>query len=252
LGRIRRFFDLRNKTEAERKTFHPFALLAMATVVIVAWQFYYGRLAMYPFTLYSTWFHEMSHGLAAMLCGGHFIELVVNWNGSGVAYSTVPADHTWVSTVFRSLAGPVGPSIAGAILIMVGRSKRWSKFILYALAATMLLSALLLVRSILGFCLISALALVVLYFARWTNPALRVLFTQFLGVQAAISLYYDIGYFFSESATIAGKVMISDTGHAAQATGIPVAFWAVAVIAFNVLMLAAALAWSFWPSRSRL
>ena len=45
-----------------------------------------GRLILYPFTLLSTWVHEMGHGISALLVGGHFLRLDIYADASGMAH----------------------------------------------------------------------------------------------------------------------------------------------------------------------
>ena len=58
-------------------------LAGLATIII--WQVPYGHQILYPFTLLATYAHEMGHGLAAMLTGADFEQLVLFPNGSGFA-----------------------------------------------------------------------------------------------------------------------------------------------------------------------
>ena len=55
---------------------HRIALLSgIAVVSIILWQTIIGGYILYPFTILATWFHEMGHGIAAMLTGSRFERL---------------------------------------------------------------------------------------------------------------------------------------------------------------------------------
>ncbi|PKL76350.1 MAG: peptidase M50, partial [Candidatus Melainabacteria bacterium HGW-Melainabacteria-1] len=41
-------------------------LIVAAMITVMLWQMPFGGLALYPFTILATWFHEMGHGLSAM------------------------------------------------------------------------------------------------------------------------------------------------------------------------------------------
>ena len=56
-------------------------LTVIAVVSVVAWQTGPGRLVLYPFAILATWFHEMEHGLAALLTGACFERLVIAPSG---------------------------------------------------------------------------------------------------------------------------------------------------------------------------
>ncbi|MGE0179872.1 MAG: M50 family metallopeptidase, partial [Sphingomonas sp.] len=68
------------------------ALLAgIAIASVLSWQTTLGSLILYPFTILATWFHEMGHGIAAMLAGRGFERLIIFADGSGFAESWRPA-----------------------------------------------------------------------------------------------------------------------------------------------------------------
>ena len=67
-------------------------ILALGSLMI--WHAPFGALLLYPFTILSTWFHEMGHGLSAILMGERFDSLVIYPDGSGVAMSLVSPDRT--------------------------------------------------------------------------------------------------------------------------------------------------------------
>ena len=52
-------------------------LLCLAIASILLWQTAFGSFLLYPFTILATWFHEMGHGIAAMLTGSDFERLLI-------------------------------------------------------------------------------------------------------------------------------------------------------------------------------
>ncbi len=62
-------------------------LLGIALASVILWQTTLGSFLLYPFTILATWFHEMGHGLAALLTGREFERLQIFSDGSGVAES---------------------------------------------------------------------------------------------------------------------------------------------------------------------
>lgn len=64
-------------------------LLAVCAAISVSlWQTTLGSYLLYPFTILATWFHEMGHGLAALLTGNSFERLLIFPDGSGLALSS--------------------------------------------------------------------------------------------------------------------------------------------------------------------
>lgn len=90
------------------------------------------RLLNYPFRLLLTMVHELGHGLAALLTGGHFVRFVVFANGSGLAYTA----GGWRFAVIP--AGYMGLALFGAGLIMLGRSHRWGRTAMAVIGGGML------------------------------------------------------------------------------------------------------------------
>ena len=87
-------------------------LLGIALASILLWQTHVGSLLLYPFTILATWFHEMGHGLMAMLTGRGFERLQIFADGSGVAQSMRPVDGYGVIDALIAASGPLGPAIA--------------------------------------------------------------------------------------------------------------------------------------------
>ncbi len=87
----------------------------------------------YPFRLMLTIIHELGHGLAALLTGGDFIRFQIAPNGSGLAFTA----GGWRFVVIP--AGYLGVAIFGAVLILLGRSYRWSRWAMAAIGAGMML-----------------------------------------------------------------------------------------------------------------
>ena len=97
-------------------------IIAFAVLTIVAWQTAFGTLALMPFTLLSTWWHEMAHGLMAAALGAEFERLVIFANGSGFAESS--GDLGRIGQAIVAASGLLGPTIAGCVLIIASRSPR--------------------------------------------------------------------------------------------------------------------------------
>ena len=57
-------------------------LLLAGALVLLLPLIPFGAYVLYPFVILTTWFHEMAHGLAAMLVGWDFQRLVILPDGS--------------------------------------------------------------------------------------------------------------------------------------------------------------------------
>jgi len=216
-----------------------FGLLAAALATVVIWQLPFGSLALYPFTLLATWYHETGHAVAALAAGLSVQGIAIYANGSGLATS-VGETSLW-GRILVSASGPLGPAVVGAALIWSSRWPKVARLALGLLAATMLVTDLVWIRSVTGLVVIGLMGAALAWLAvRGSLRAVRFA-VQFLGVQACISVYGQIGYLFTNQMTMGGQEMTSDTGHLAQYTLIPHFVWAVLIIVVSLALLGASL-----------
>jgi hypothetical protein len=211
-------------------------LIAAAVVTVVLWQVPQGNYILYPFTILATWFHEMAHGLAALLMGGRFAKLIILPDGSGAAFYSGPLVLGPIGEVLVAAAGPMGPPVAGAMLILASRSLTSASLCLKFLACFLLISTVIWVRSLFGIIAIPLIGLSVLTVAFKGSEGMQRVAVQFLGVQACVSTYLQVNYLFSYSA---GPLGISDTARIQQILLLPYWFWGglMAAASFLILLL---------------
>ncbi|WP_258319679.1 M50 family metallopeptidase [Qipengyuania flava] len=210
-------------------------IVAFAVLTIIAWQTEIGTLALMPFTLLSTWWHEMAHGLTAAALGSEFERLVIFANGSGYAQSS---GNLWaIGQAIVSAAGLLGPTIAGCAMIIASRSRRATRIALLGLAAALVISTLIWVRSVAGWIVLPAFALAAFYVATRASAKWQRISVEFLGVQGAVSVYQDLGYLFSPGGMMGGHMVLSDTGRIADALFLPYWFWGGAITIAIVAMV---------------
>lgn len=214
---------------------HAAVLLLFGIISIAFWQTEAGRYALYPFTILATWFHEMGHGLAAMLTGSEFDRLVIYPDGSGVAYSRRPANGYAITDAFIAASGPLGPAIAGALLIVSSRRTRATKIALALLGSALLISTLIWVRSLTGWLVLPSLGLAILALALRGPAFWQHLMIQFLGVQASISVWQQFGYLFSTGGVEQGQ--LSDTAAISSVLFFPYWVWGAIISAITVALL---------------
>ncbi|MBD2358019.1 M50 family metallopeptidase [Tolypothrix sp. FACHB-123] len=213
-------------------------LIAAAIATIVLWQVPAGDYILYPFTILATWFHEMGHGLMALMLGGQFLKLEIFGNGSGVATYRIASSLGSIGPALVAAAGPMGPPIAGAALILASRSFKAASLSLKILGGVLLLSTLVWVRSLFGFIAIPVLALIILGIAFKAPRWVQGFSIQFLGVQACISTYHQLNYLFSYRA---GYLGLSDTAQMQQYLLLPYWFWGGLMAIASLVILARSL-----------
>jgi Peptidase M50B-like len=218
-------------------------VFAVATAWLLEHVVPFGRLVLYPFTLLATWVHETGHGLAGLATGGRFHELVIYWDASG--YAGAGDGVGWHQAVV-SLGGLWAPPLVGAMLLAVARGPRRARIALTVMAALMLLTLALWVRSPAGYVAVPLTAALIGWVAWRARPERRVLFAQFIAVMLALdTIGRMIGYALSTTATVGGKDQKSDVVMLADAAGGHYLLWGLVVIVGAMAMLAAG-SWVAW------
>lgn len=218
-------------------------ILGLGSLMI--WQAPFGALLLYPFTILSTWFHEMGHGLSAILMGERFDSLVIYPDGSGVAMSLVSPDRTALQDAIIAAGGPIGPALAGAALIASSRTLKGTRIALAVLGAALLLTTAIWVRSVTGWLVLPIAGIAILAIARNANADQQRFAIQLLGVQAVISVWAQSGYLFTQGGMLGGMPQISDTGAISAALGLSYWFWAIVLSAINIAILWWSLRYAF-------
>ena len=112
-------------TTAQKQKGPGFTLIAVliATAVVFALSFVpFGYIVTYPIRLFSTFIHETGHILGALFTFGDVKSMVVNWDTSGL---------TWTSGGSRFVigsAGYLGTTFFGVLMLIAARSELWARW----------------------------------------------------------------------------------------------------------------------------
>lgn len=221
-------------------------LVAAALVYIVGAYVPFGHEALYPLTLFTTWVHEMGHGLTALVLGGRFTELQIFRDASG--WAACYASHGWPEALVNA-GGLLAPPITGAIMIATVHGPRRARITLAVLALALIVSLVIWVRSATGLVAMPIVA-VALGYTAWRgfaeHPERRVIVVQVLGVVLALdTLTRMIGYVFEKEVTIDGKVARTDIQGVADNLGGSYILWGMLVTAIALSLLGGALWWAW-------
>ncbi|KAL7460821.1 hypothetical protein ACHAXS_001262 [Conticribra weissflogii] len=200
-------------------------LLRSILLLVVLLNLPIGRYILYPFMIFSTWIHELLHGLAALSIGGKIIWLNIYSNGSGLAHTSYPTgafQKAWVAG-----AGYQGTAIVGGIMLMFRRTEMGARAGTLILGLEMLFTCLLFVRNIFGLVLLILMG-VILVIAGWRLPPfwvgeLHALIAATTCLNAITSIHV---LFFVNEQKIGGVTQTSDAISMQEATNIPHKFWA--------------------------
>lgn len=218
-------------------------IVAAALVFVIAHWVPFGDVALYPLTLFTTWVHEMGHGLTALLLGGRFDYLEINKNAGGLAYAF--AGHGWGDALVAA-GGLLAPPLVGTIILATVHGPRRARIALAILAAAIVLSLVVWVRSATGLVAMPIVA-ALLGWAVWPgfreHPERRVILAQALAVILALdTVTRMVGYALSSEANPGQR---SDVKGIADNLGGHYLLWGLAIVAIALGMLAFGLWWAW-------
>jgi hypothetical protein len=195
---------------------------------------YYGWVA-WPLMLLSTLFHEMGHGIAAVLTGNSFNSFQMWGDGSGLA--SISSSGGRIESAIISAGGLVGPAMVAMLLFWLGKREQGGKRGLLGLSIALALALLLVVRNPFGFVFIGVFAAVCLGIALFTSLSTARVALLFLGVQLSLSVFSRGDYLFVKEANTSAGVFPSDVANMATALFLPYWFWGAACGAFSLFVL---------------
>lgn len=214
-------------------------ILATAAVVVI-WQVPYGHQVLYPLSLLATYAHEMGHGLAALLTGAEFEQMVLHADGSGMAVWR--GNPGRLATAFIAAGGLVGPTLAGVGLLLVSSTPRYARLILAALSALLLVSMALWSRNVFGVAFLIALAASLGLAAKALPDTAAAFLLHLIAATLCLSWFNHLGYMFSSQAIVNGVAMPSDSAVIAQALWLPYWFWGGVIAVFALAVTALGIA----------
>lgn len=228
---------------------HIKALALAAAALFVLPHIPFGNYVLYPFMILTTWFHEMGHGMSALLVGFHFERLVLFPDGSGFAETYLPVDASGVRQALVSAGGPLMPAVIGSGLILASARPQLWRPALYALGAAIGLSTLLYVRSMIGWAILPAIAIGIVWIAARGSPWLERFALQFLGLAASLSMFQQWDYLLMERAVVGGQEILSDTGAIEQNLFLPHWVWAIGIVVLAAGMIGSSLVYALSDKR---
>jgi hypothetical protein len=190
----------------------------------------------YPFILLSTLVHEMTHGVAAVMVGGHFDSFQMWGDGSGVAL--INGSFNAFSKAFIAGAGLIGPALVASLCFYFINSQERARFILGSFAIILALSLLLVVRNLFGLFFVALLCGCCLFFSIGKGSKYAQIVLAFIATQLGLSVFSRSDYLFTDKAHTSAGLMPSDVAQIADALILPYWFWGALCGLFSLLVLA--------------
>ena len=224
------------------------SLLVALLLVVILLNVPYGNWALYPFKLFSTWVHEMCHGLMAVALGGSVVELEIFKDGSGLAKTMTTTSR--ITRALVSSAGYTGTALLGAILL-VSRRFRWSARVgTTLLGAAVVVSVLFWVRNAFGIVMLLVIGAALIAAGLKLADKWRDQLYALLAATCCLNAFTSLKILFSgANLTVGGAPASSDAHSVAELLWMPHWFWAGLWMLFGFAMVALGLRFGTPPAK---
>ena len=189
----------------------------------------WGPLLLYPFTLFSTWIHEVGHAVMVVLTGGSVTAITIEPDTSGLTQSLMPPGRLARGLV--ASAGYLGASVVGCLLMAAARVEKRARPILWTIGAFMLFTVLFWMRNVFGALAVLAWGVALLALARNGSGRVSRFVLSVLAIQVALNAVFSIRTLFLVNGA-------SDADTMARLFAAPAWVWAAAWMIASVAMLA--------------
>jgi hypothetical protein len=213
-------------------------LVGLAALSVLLWRLPLISLLFYPFRLFNTFVHELSHGLAAMISGGEFHRFYIHPGRDGLALVRGG------SLLLVASAGYVGSALFGAALLFMVASALANRTLLVLLGGALLALCLVFVRNLFGFVAGLLLAAAMIAAGLYLPERYITWLLTFLAIQTALSALDNVVVLMHLSLRGRATAFPSDAQVLARHTGIPALVWALlwCLIALGLIVAAVPLA----------
>lgn len=157
----------------------PFVLFAIAL-------YFWHSSFVLPIKYLTVFFHELSHGLAAVLTGGSIVRIEVNSNLGGVCWTSGGIRFIVIS------AGYLGSLLWGCAILVAAVKTRYDQQITAGLGILLLAVTAIWVRNLDGIIICSLTGLGLLALAAYSNEKVCDQFLKFLGITSCFYVLIDI------------------------------------------------------------
>lgn len=189
----------------------------------------WGPLLLYPFTLFSTWIHEVGHAVMVVLTGGRVTAITIDPDTSGLTQSLMPPGRVARGLVASS--GYLGASLVGCLLMAAARVQKRARPILWTIGAFMLFTVVIWMRNVFGALVVLAWGVALVALARKGSGRVPRFVLSVLAIQVALNAVFSIRTLF----LVKGA---SDADTMARLFAAPPWVWAAAWMIASIAMLA--------------
>ncbi len=170
----------------------------------------WDSMLLFPFKILTVFFHELSHGLAAIATGGSIEGISLSPDQSG--FCITRGGSYWLILT----AGYLGSLIWGSTLLLLAARTRHDRLLTQLLGVGMLLITLIYIRSLFGFVFCAASGFALLYLGQRGSEAFCDQFLRYMGLTSSYYVLIDI-----KSDLIDRSIPISDAYKLAEMWHLP-------------------------------
>jgi hypothetical protein len=200
-------------------------------------------MVLYPFKIFSTWIHELAHGMAAVLIGGGVSKLLIYPDTSGLAWTFTSGSS--FERGFVASAGYTGTAVLGMILLLFRRTHRGPTIGAIGIGVAIILSCLLYVRNLFGLVYLPIFAGFLIVCA-WKLSANHVRYLySFLAATCSFNAVDNISELFGGVGYVNGEVSENDAMAVAEQWGGTNIMWASIWFVFALVCSAIGLLFAF-------
>ena len=148
--------------------------------------YFWNSIFVLPIKYLTVFFHELSHGLAAIITGGEIVKIQLTTNEGGVCFTRGGSRFIILS------AGYLGSLLWGAAILLAAAKTKHDKHIASALGILLLAVAVIWVRNFAGLaiCILSGAALIAI--GKYATQEFCDTFLKFLGLTSCFYVIIDI------------------------------------------------------------
>lgn len=200
-------------------------------------------MVLYPFKIFSTWIHELSHGTAAVLVGGGISKLLIYPDTSGLAWTYTNGSN--FERGFVASAGYTGTAVLGMILLLFRRTHRGPTIGTIGIGVAIILSCLLFVRNLFGLVFLPIMAVVLIVCAWKLNAKYVGYLYSFLAATCSFNAVDNISELFGGVGYVNGEESENDAMAVAEHWGGTNIMWALIWFVFALGCSAIGLLFAF-------
>lgn len=160
--------------------------LGIPLVLAILTLFFWNSELILPIKLMTVFFHELSHGLAAILTGGRIVKIDLNFNQGGVCY------HQGGWFLIVASAGYLGSLLWGSGIFLASLIKGISRKVFQAIAVILLITTLLWIRNFQAIIITISIAAALFYISSKLDEKICSIFLKFVSLVSCFYVVFDI------------------------------------------------------------